>query len=94
MTPDTKHRRFQFSLASLLVVQALVSLTLGIWKGFGWPAVISIVALPSMLTLTVAGTVWIAREWDRSAQVAKVAFRIALIVVAATFLAWLANWAF
>ena len=76
MTPKPEHRRFQFSLASLLVVQALVSLALGVGRGFGWPVVISIVTLSTMFTLTVAGTVWIAAEWDRSVQVARMAAKV------------------
>ena len=61
-------RRFQFSLASLLVVQALVSLALGIGKGFGWPVVAAIVTVTTILTITAVGTVWIAGDWDRSVR--------------------------
>jgi hypothetical protein len=94
MDPAPESRRFQFSLASLLVAQAVVSLTLGVWKGFGAPLVIAILVLGTMFTLTVVGTVWIARDWGRSVQVAKVGVWVALVVLAAVILLRLATWNF
>jgi hypothetical protein len=94
MTPESERRRFQFSLATLLVVQALVSLFLGIGKGLGWPVMISLVVVSTMFTLTVAGTVWIAGDWDRSTHLARVAAKvialIALAMLAVAALGWLA----
>ena len=96
MTPRHERRRFQFSLASLLVLQALVSLALGLWKGLGWPVVLSIVLFGTMFTSTVAGTVWIAGEWDRSAQLARMAAKgsalIALLATAVAVLRLLLRW--
>ena len=94
MAPEPEHRRFQFSLASLLVVQALAGLLLGIGKGLGWPVVISLVMTSTMFTLTVVGTVWIAGGWDRSTHLARVAAKvivlIALVTAAVAAVGWLA----
>ncbi len=94
MTEEPKHRRFQFSLATLLVVQALVSLFLGIGKGLGWAVVISLVMTSTMLTLTVVGTVWIAGDWGRSKHLARVAaggvLLIGLVMLVVAAVGWLA----
>ena len=88
-------RRLQFSIASLLVLQAAVGLVFGIGSGFGWPVAVAIVILTTMLTLTVVGTVWIAGEWGRSVRVAKVAAKVlvalALILVAVMAISVLAG---
>ena len=59
---------------------------------------VSIVMLSTMFTLTVAGTVWIAAEWDRSVQVARMAAKviisIALVALAVAILVPLATWIF
>jgi len=98
MTTEPEIRRFQFSLASLLVVQTLVAFALGIWKGFGWPVMLAIVAVGTMFSVAVLGTVWIAGDWGRSTHLARVAAKaivlVALVTAAFAALECLREWFF
>ena len=85
--------RFQFSIRTLLVLQTIVSVTSGIWRGFhAGPssAMVAFVETYSILVaatfvLIVAGTVKVASDLDRTRQVwayAGRALAVGLVVAA------------
>jgi len=59
-----RHRRgprpFQFTIATLLFVQAIASILLGIWKGLGLAEFMLVVFIGGSITLVIAATVRIA----------------------------------
>jgi hypothetical protein len=76
---EPKRRRFQFSLAALLILQAVVSLALGIWKGFSVGVLVAIVAVGTMLALTLAGTVAIASDLSLSGTASRFITRVLVL---------------
>jgi hypothetical protein len=70
---------FQFGLAALLVLQAVVSLALGIWKGFSGAILASIVVVGIMFALVVAGTVTIASDLSLARAASKYIVRFLII---------------
>jgi len=75
-------RRFQFSLASLLALQALVGFVLGVKQGVSWPFVIAVTFLPILLTLAVVATVWISGECNQLVYAARLVAGVIVIFFA------------
>jgi hypothetical protein len=76
---EPKRRGVQFSLAALLIVQAVVSLALGIWKGFSGAILVAIVTVGTMLVLVLAGTVAIASDLSLARAASKYIVRSLII---------------
>ena len=63
-----KHGRFQFSIATLLVLQIVVSIAMAAWKGCYAGLLIALVLIGATFALIITGTVVIASDLDRTRQ--------------------------
>jgi hypothetical protein len=99
-SPPPRRRRFQYSLAALLVFQAVFAVVLSIWRAFATDApgamlFFGAVFSPMLVAIIAGGTVWIASDltrarkaWRRVGLLLAVVFAsIALVVLIRAVLA-------
>ena len=86
MVSQSKRRRFQFSLAGLLIAQTIASVVLGLWKGLGAGILLAAFLFGATVLLLVAGTVGIASDFERAQKVGRRVVQALMLVAAAVAL--------